>query len=145
RTPVPFAACEPRRWSVRLGLGGVVRWRGIRLGGGLTLFALESVNLITQPLDLGLRGAQIGRHIFDQVQQPHDELAGPFIGDAAQVKVVKHVALESPDVGWETPLYTLYARAVREAACPPDLLRRYGGFPSTTPCSILGGSPIDGL
>jgi hypothetical protein len=57
---------------------------------GLALFPLQPSDLVAQTLILRLRRPQIGGYVFQQVEQPDDELSGPFVFDAAQIKVVKY-------------------------------------------------------
>jgi hypothetical protein len=111
---------------VALLLGGVIgRRRSIRFDRGLALLALEVVDLIAQALVFGLRGAQVGGQGFDEVQQPNDQLTRTLVGDAAQVKVIEHWAIQ---VRWLIccPLYPVRAQigCGTMAACP-GLLRRY--------------------
>ncbi len=75
---------------VALALGGVIGWRSRvsfppRLDRGLALLALEAVILIAQTLNLSLGGAQVGRKVFDQIQQPGDQVATTVVGDVAEI------------------------------------------------------------
>jgi len=73
------------RRDVLAGRSGLV---GLDLG--LALFPFQPGVLVAQTLNLRLRGPQVGHHVFQQIEQPDDELSGPFVLNAAQIKVVQH-------------------------------------------------------
>ena len=125
-----LAALRPRAGLPSFPLGRVVCWgrRGdIRFDGGFALFALEAVVLIAQALHLHLSVPQVGGHVFEQVQQPDEELAGSFILDAGEIKVVKHGAIRllyAEYRGSRISAERLRVKCLRRRVFP-NLLRRY--------------------
>jgi hypothetical protein len=88
--------------------GGVVGWRCGRRGGfdlRLALFALETVEFVTQALGLALGSAQVGSEGFNQIEQATDEDAGAVVGEAAEIKRVKHWVATTQGVDCEELLY----------------------------------------
>ena len=57
------------------------------------------ITTVAQALVFRLRRPQVGHDGFQQVEQLPDELACPFICDAVQVKVFKHIAAGSSGGG----------------------------------------------
>src|SRR5207253_7383868 len=95
RDTIAFAALDALNGAPSFLLRGMIGWwggRGVGFDQGLALLALEVVELVPQPLVLGLRGAQVGGLGFDEIQQPDDQFAGAFVGDAAEIEVVEHGA-----------------------------------------------------
>src|SRR6266852_5328888 len=68
------------------------RLRRVGLDRRRALLAFEPVELVAQALVLCLSRPEVGHDTFQHVQQPLDQLACPFIGNAGQVKVFKHSA-----------------------------------------------------
>src|SRR6516162_10222326 len=95
REAICLAAFRPRFWRAPFLFRGEVlggRLRRVGLDRGLTLLALEPVDLVAQTLDFRLGCPQVSLHVFQQVEQPPDEFARLFICDAVQVKVFEHSA-----------------------------------------------------
>lgn len=100
---VHLAAFRPPLGCTPFLFRGVVRarrlWLG-RLDRGPALLALEPVDLVAQALVLCLGRPQVSHDIFQQIEQPPDELASPGIRNAVQIKVFKHVVAGSGGGGW---------------------------------------------
>src|SRR5712691_420463 len=68
------------------------RLRRVGLDRRRALLAFEPIDLVAYALVFCLSRPEVGHDIFQHVQQPLDQLACPFIGNAGQVKVFKHSA-----------------------------------------------------
>ncbi len=82
--------------------GGLGPW----FDAWLTLLAFQPVILIPQTLDFCLGIPQVTGQGLNEIEQPGHKFAGTFVGDAGEVKVIKHGARSGPGIAVATLLYT---------------------------------------